>query len=72
MAVAIELQRQERPVIRERREPHREHLDVMRQKAELLASASDEGDDWSTRKFAVTDDEVEVAFLRERQLRKAS
>ena len=49
-----------------------EHLDVMRQKAELLTAASDEGDDWGMRKFAVTDDEVEVAFLRERQLRKLS
>ena len=49
----------------------REHLDVMRQKAELLTVASDDGDEWGTRKFAVTDDEVEVAFLRERQLRKS-
>ena len=50
----------------------REHLDVMRQKAELLTSASDVSDEWSARKFAVTDDEVELAFLRERQQRKSS
>lgn len=50
----------------------REHLDVMRQKAELLTSATDVSDEWSMRKFAVTDDEVELAFLRERQLRKSS
>ena len=50
----------------------REHLDVMRQKAELLTSATDVSDEWSTRKFAVTDDEVELAYLRERQLRQAS
>lgn len=50
----------------------REHLDVMRQKAELLSSVSDDGGEWGTRKFAVSDDEVELAFLRERQLRQAS
>jgi phage shock protein A len=50
----------------------REHLDVMRQKAELLTTATDDSDEWSVRKFAVTDDEVELAFLRERQLRKPS
>lgn len=50
----------------------REHLDVMRQKAELLTSATDVSDEWSMRKFAVTDDEVELAFLRERQLRQSS
>jgi phage shock protein A len=50
----------------------REHLDVMRQKAELLISNSDVSDESGTRSFAVSDDEVEVAFLRERQLRKSS
>jgi phage shock protein A len=48
----------------------RDQLDVMRQKAELLASAG--GDDWATPKLAVGDAEVEVAFLRERQKRKPS
>lgn len=50
----------------------REHLDVMRQKAELLASTSEHNDEWGERRFAVGDDEVEVAFLRERQLRQKS
>jgi len=50
----------------------REHLDVMRQKAELLASAPKGCDEWGKRKFAVGDDEVEVAFLRERQQRHPS
>lgn len=53
----------------------RERLDVLRQKAELLtegaepaaAGICDEPD-----RYAVGDDEVEVAFLRERQRRKPS
>lgn len=48
----------------------REHLDVMRQKAELLAASPAGGEDWAVREFAVGDDEVEVAFLRERQRRQ--
>jgi hypothetical protein len=47
----------------------RERLDVMRQKAELLLDAPVGGDDWSRSDFAVGDDEVEAAYLRERQLR---
>jgi hypothetical protein len=49
-----------------------EHLDVMRQKAELLTAAPKGGDERGTREFAVGDDEVEVAFLRERQQRQPS
>jgi phage shock protein A len=55
----------------------REHLDVMRQKAEVLTensqpAAKSFGDDATASHFAVGDDEVEVAFLRERQRRKPS
>jgi phage shock protein A len=55
----------------------REHLDVMRQKVELLTEDSEHGarsfgEDPSASRFAVGDDEVEVAFLRERQRRKRS
>jgi phage shock protein A len=50
----------------------REHLDVMRQKAELLSSAPGNQDEWGNREFAVGEDEVEVAFLRERQQRQPS
>jgi len=49
----------------------RERLDVMRQKAELLASAPS-GDEWGRPSFTAGDDEVEVALLRERQARKPS
>jgi len=50
----------------------REHLDVMRQKAELVAEAPSGGDEWGRTEFAVGEDEVEVAFLRERQKRNPS
>ena len=50
----------------------REKLDVMRQKAELLATAPSGGDEWGRTTFTVGDDEVEVAMLRERQARKPS
>jgi phage shock protein A len=50
----------------------REHLDVMRQKAELLADAPSGGDEWGKTEFTVGTDEVEVAFLREQQKRKPS
>ena len=51
----------------------REHLDVMRQKAELLTqSPHAEGAEWSKTELAVGEDEVEVAFLRERQRRTRS
>ena len=50
----------------------REHLDVMRQKAELLSTAPGSRDESGNREFAVGEDEVEVAFLRERQQRQPS
>lgn len=50
----------------------REHLDVVRQKAELLTAAPNGNGEWGKREFAVGDDEVEVAFLRERRQRQPS
>ena len=51
----------------------RERLDVLRQKAELLAAApTGGGDEWGRAGFTVSEDEVEVALLRERQARKPS
>jgi phage shock protein A len=51
----------------------RERLDVLRQKAELLAAAPSGGaDEWGRAGFTVSEDEVEVALLRERQARKPS
>lgn len=51
----------------------RERLDVLRQKAELLAAAPSAGtDEWGRAGFTVGEDEVEVAILRERQSRKPS
>jgi phage shock protein A len=50
----------------------REHLDVMRQKAELLTAAPVAGSDADKTDFTVSADEVEVAFLRERQTRRPS
>lgn len=50
----------------------REQLDVMRQKAELLTVGPSGGDEWGRTDFVVTDDEVEVALLRERQQRQPS
>jgi phage shock protein A len=52
-------------------EEQREQLDLMRQKAELLA-ASAAGDDLRSGDFVVGDAEIEVAFLRERQKRQPS
>jgi len=49
----------------------REQLDVMRQKAELLTTATP-ADDWGKTEHAVGEAEVEVAFLRERQKRQPS
>ena len=50
----------------------RERLDVLRQKAELLAAAPSGGDEFGHAGFTVGADEVEVALLRERQARKPS
>jgi hypothetical protein len=44
----------------------------MRQKAELLATAPSGSDDRNRMDFAVGDDQVEVALLRERQKRQPS
>ena len=50
----------------------REQLDVLRQKAELLATAPLAADERGALDLRVGDDEVEVAFLRERQRRQPS
>jgi phage shock protein A len=50
----------------------REQLDVMRQKAELLTVSPSGGDEWGRTDFVVTDDEIEVALLRERAERRPS
>lgn len=49
----------------------REQLDVMRQKAELLAAAP-VNDELRSGDFAVGEADVEVAYLRERQKRRPS
>ena len=57
--------------LKTRLEENRRQLDSMRQKAELLAeeeSAPSE-ERWTTPDFAVRDEDVEVAFLREKQKR---
>jgi phage shock protein A len=50
----------------------REHLDVMRQKAELLTGRPSVAEEHAGVDFAVGEAEVEVAFLRERQKRRPS
>jgi phage shock protein A len=52
----------------------RERLDVMRQKCELLAESAHVAtvDEWGKTEFTVAEDEVEVAFLREKQRRTKS
>lgn len=66
-------------VLQRRIEENRARLESMRQKAELLAA--EENDDeapcgWSepafARRFVVSDDDVELAFLREQQKRVRS
>jgi hypothetical protein len=46
----------------------------MRQKAELFTESSQTpgADEWNKAELSVADDEVEVAFLRERQRRTRS
>ena len=51
-------------------EEQREQLDVMRQKAELLATTA--ADDFVSGDFVVGEADVEVALLRERQKRQRS
>ena len=61
--------------LRSRLQENRTRLDSMRQKAELLAedTASDSNDDiWSSPDIVVRDEDVEVAFLREKQQRSQS
>jgi phage shock protein A len=70
-------ERQERTVsaLRTRLQENRASLDSMRQKAELLAeeTVSESFDDnWSSPDIVVRDEDVEVAFLREKQKRSRS
>ena len=51
-------------------EEQREQLDLMRQKAELLATTA--ADDFASADFVVGEADVEVALLRERQKRQRS
>ena len=52
---------------------NRERLEAMRQKAELLAEEDGENEQsWTLPHIAIRDEDVEVAFLREKQLRSAS
>jgi len=67
-------ERQEQTLIglRTRLQENRARLDSMRQKAELLAeeTTSDSPEDiWSSPDIVVRDEDVEVAFLREKQKR---
>ncbi len=55
-----------------RLEENRAHLESMLQKAELLAEADNSGQPeacWATPDFSVHEEDVEVAFLREKQQR---
>lgn len=61
--------------LKARLDGNRARLDSMRQKAELLAEdeASHHGEDsFSAPDFSVRDEDVEVAFIRERQNRRPS
>ncbi|MES9926264.1 MAG: PspA/IM30 family protein [Candidatus Thiodiazotropha endolucinida] len=62
--------------LKKRIDENRSRLESMRQKAELLAgsdSDEDERNSWNEpdfmRQFAVNDDDIELAFLREKQRR---
>lgn len=57
-----------------RLEANRRRLAAMRQKVEVLAEEENEvaGDRWPVPDVAVRDEDVEVAFLREKQRRAAS
>jgi phage shock protein A len=58
--------------LKDRLVENRGRLDSMRQKAELLAEddpAEQPEDNWAAPDFAVRDEDVEVAFLREQQNR---
>ena len=61
--------------LRTRLQENRASLDSMRQKAELLAEetvADSFVDNWSSPDIVVRDEDVEVAFLREKQKRSRS
>jgi phage shock protein A len=61
--------------LEERVDENRARLDSMRQKAELLAADNAPGhsdDSWTTPDTSVGNEDVEVAFLRERQKRGLS
>ena len=61
--------------LRTRLQENRASLDSMRQKAELLAEetvADSFVDNWSSPDIVVRDEDVEVAFLREKQTRSRS
>lgn len=66
---------------RQRIGEHRTTLDGLRQKAEIFAVRESSGsgeetgldmDAWTARELTVTDDEVDVAYLREKQARRSS
>jgi phage shock protein A len=66
-------------VLKKRIAENRSRLESMRQKAELLAGSDNEeaaGNSWNEsgvmHQFAVTDDDIELAFLREKQRRAQS
>ena len=70
-----EVQEQSLSELGTRLQENRARLDSMRQKAELLAeeTVSDSlKDDWSSPDISVRDEDVEVAFLREKQQRSQS
>lgn len=65
----------DRTQVERRIEENRRRLDAMRQKADLLAEeepAAERDDAWSGPDCTVTDDDVEVAFLREQRRRRPS
>jgi phage shock protein A len=65
--------------LKSRIEENRSRLESMRQKAELLAGSDNEETEFNswceadiTHQFAINDDDIELAFLREKQRRTAS
>jgi len=61
--------------LKQRVEQNRRQLDIMRQKAEVLVedtSGHSQENHWNIPEFAVRDEDVAVAFLREKQKRSRS
>lgn len=60
--------------LKTRFDANRERLEAMRQKAELLAEENtrEHEQSWTIPHIVIRDEDVEVAFLREKQLRSAS